>query len=735
MIKITTDFETRSRANLKKTGAWEYSKCPSTIASCLSFKSNKKNQTHLFNFHQMQKPWADFPLQFRQYWVGAINDPEVVFSAHNAFFEQSIYRNVLMARFGWPLIPYTKWRCTAAKAASCAIPRNLQDAGAVMKTAVQKDFEGHRIMLKLCKPTRAHTEWKKKFDKLVLIDAHDDVIDEWKNQEPPEFWTPETAPEDFKGQDRYCKIDVIAEEMLDEALPDLSPYMQELWFLDQKINMRGVAVDMPLVNKIAGIMKAEAKVMNKELDILTMGLVSSGNARNQILDFLSLEGIDMPDLKAKTVDDFLENGKTTGDAKKLLEIRRALSKASTAKYAKFQMCAASDGRVRDLFLFHGASTGRWSGKNIQPQNFPRGVIKDTGEAIEQIKDCSLEELKLLYGQNLMPLFSSVLRGMFIASPGHEMFVEDLNAIECRVLWWLAGYKDGLKMFHDGVDPYVQMASVIFKKPISEITPEERQVGKAAVLGCGYQMGFKKFIAAAWDVYRAKVTTEVAKISVAAYRELHYPVTELWENYQNACFFAIENPGRKYRVGPIRFFVEKSFLWVELPSGRRLAYKDPSVTWESTMVMAKDDDVIYASNMTIYRDAIAKGYKKQSEFKSKRLRYWAVNMKAKKEGCTIPKWTREASYGGKLAENITQAVSMDVLAHGMTLAENDGFNVLMHSHDELVSEATKGKFLTVDDGKGGRYCPRYREIMETTPAWAPGLPLKAGGWAGTRYKKG
>jgi len=722
-LKVTCDFETRSRHNLRKSTAYEYSKDPSTIVTCFAIKP-KNGAIIFFPFNLMQRPFKMLPERFQNLWIRWVLDGSVTFNAHNAFFEQCIYNNILVKRLGWPAIALRKWRCTAAKAAAVAIPRNLADAGAVMRLRMQKDFEGHRVMMKLCKPTAAHVKWKKQMDKYIDRANHE-AIEQWECEEPKEFYDPEDAPEDYQKLYDYCKKDVLSEEELDESLPDLSHDEQELWFIDQKINLRGVQVDMPLVNRIATIMREESRTMNKDLDILTMGLVSSGNARAQILDFLSLEGIEMPDLKAKTVDEFLANGKATGDAKKLLEIRRALSKASTAKYQKFQLCAASDGRVRDILLYSAASTRRWGGKNVQPQNFPRGVIKDVDEAIHRIETCDVEDLKLLYGKNLMPLFSSVLRGMFIASPGKELFVEDLNAIETRVLWWLAGHKKGLEMFATGEDPYRALAAAIFNKPILEVTDEERQVGKAAVLGCGYQMGFKKFITSAWDVYRARVTLEVAKIAVAEYRKVHFPVTELWANYERACIFAIENPGTRYRVGLVKFFVRNSFLWIELPSGGRIAYKDPSVEWSRTLVMTKGEDTIYCHRPEELRELLAQGYEKTNEFNSKKIRYFAVNQKAKKADCVIPKWTREATYGGKIVENVVQAVARDVLAHAIVKAEGAGFDVLMHSHDELVSEATIGTKKHED----------YKKIMQTAPPWAAGLPLKSGGWVGPRYKKG
>lgn len=727
LIKITKDFETQSECDLKKSGAFEYSMHPTTRVLCMAFKFPHYKNALLFKFEQMQKPYKSFSPEFRIIWERAIKEPQFIFSAHNSFFETCIYNNVLVRRLGWPTIPIEKRRCTAAKAAAMAIPRNLADAGAVMKLKVQKDYEGHRVMLKLCKPTSAWKQWNDVQNELKAgrrLGFKKQKIAE--KEEPLKFWTPETAPHDFSVLYKYCMIDVESEEQLDNALPDLNPFEQKLWFIDQKINLRGIKVDMDVVNKISGIMEAENRTMNNELDILTMGLVSSGNARNAILDFLTVEGLEMPDLRAKTVDDFLANGKATGDAKKILEIRRALSKSSTAKYHTFQRRAKTDGRVRDLLLYHGASTGRWGGVGIQPQNFPRGIIKNIFEAIDRIKTCTVDELKLLYGENLMPLFSSVLRGMFVSTPGMEMHVQDWNAIECRITFWLAGHEEGLQMFRDGRDPYKEMAVDIYTKGLLDINDDERQVGKAAVLGCGFQMGEKKFITSAWDVYRARVTKEVSRIAVKAYRKKHYPVTEMWANYNDAAIQAVENPSKKYRVGKVKFYMEGNFLKIELPSTRKLAYAYPKIEMGTVVKMKeKDGEINYVSNVSDFKAALSRGAKKVDSFKSKRLTYMAVNHKAKKIDCEIPKWTREKTYGGKLTENIVQAVARDLLAAAIVRADKYRYDVLMHSHDEMVSEKAPNPM----NEKG------YKRIMEMLPAWAEGLPLKASGWMGDRYKKG
>lgn len=710
MTKITIDFETQSEVDLKKAGAFEYASSPSTRVMCLAFKPEGDRAAHLFDFATMQMNWKQLHVAFRTTWLKWVGDTTFVFTAHNAFFEQCIYEQVLVKRLGWPRIPVHKWRCTAAKAAAVAIPRNLADAGAVMRTHTQKDFEGHHIMMKLCKPTKAWTAWAKKG---------------YPTEEPTKWHTPENAPEDFRKLYHYCKIDVLSEEQLDRSLPDLNSFEQRLWEIDQKMNLRGIAVDMPLVNKIANIMATESRAMNKNLDALTMGLVSSGNARQAILDFLALEEIELPDLRAKTVDDFLANGKASGDAAKILKIRQALSKASTAKYKTFQLRAKTDGRVRDLLLYHAASTGRWGGKGIQPQNFPRGIIKDIFEAIERIKTCALDDLKMLYGENLMPLFSSVLRGMFIATKGQELFVEDYSAIECRVTWWLAGHEAGLDMFRAGIDPYRAMAAVIFKKSILEVTDEERQVGKAAVLGCGYQMGGKKFMTSAWDVYRAKVDLATAKIAVTAYRDEHWPVAEMWEAYENAAIAAVENPGKVAKVGRVRFQTHGRFLKIILPSGRCLSYCDPMVKSEIVYAYVVKGEANYTGSYDIFKAALKAGATEARPFDTKRLSYMATNHKAKKIDCVIPKWTREKTYGGKLTENIVQAVARDILAEAIVRADRANFNILMHSHDELVVEAPKGAHTE----------KKFRAIMEELPAWAEGLPLKSSGWMGDRYKKG
>lgn len=656
--RVTIDFESRSRANLKKTGAYKYALDPSTQPTCLAIKLHGQ-KPFLMPFGEINKHWKDLPTVFHLSWERLIREG-VLFSAHNAFFEQCIYNLILVARLGWPKIPPHLWRCTAAKAAACALPRSLEKAGAALKLLVQKDLNGRRIMLKLCKPRKDGA-----------------------------FWEPHEVPEDFAAQDRYCIQDTIVEEMVDDALPDLSPQEQELWFHDQLVNSRGIYVDLPVVKKIISMREKETAKMMKEADSLTTGFLENINSRNQILEYLATEGFELPNLQSKTVEEYLTNGRINGDAKRILEIRKALSKSSTKKYDAFLNRACQDRRVRDNLLFHGASTGRWGGLGVQPQNFPRGFIKDTDGAIEEIETYSTEDLKFLYGENLSPLFSSCLRGMFMATPGKKLFVADYSAVETRALWWLAGDEKGLDSFRRGLDVYRVQAAEVYESTYVEIEDPspERQLGKALILACGFGMGPEKFVETCHIIHNLPIDAELGAKAVKAFRESHASVTKFWKSLNDAAIYAVDNPGKRARAAKIVFVVEGKFLCMIIPSGRKLRYAYPTVDWTVT--------------------------KWGSSVRS--LVYWAVNPKSKK-------WNEERTYGGKLAENATQAVARDLLAESLLTAEAKGYEVLMHSHDEIVSEAVHG---SVDE---------FEKIMETLPSWAKGLPLKAKGWTGPRYKK-
>lgn len=692
--RVTFDFETRSACDLKRAGAYQYSLDPSTQPTCMAFKMRGNAKIYFLDFKMINTPWKNLPEGVRTLWERFI-DRRYEFAAHNAFFETVIYKNILVKRYGWPDIPFTSFRCTAAKAAACALPRSLEGAGAALKLSTQKDRRGYAAMMATCKPTKAWNNWKtlqadhqagKRLSAKKLIQLF--------NPEPPKFLEPEMNPVTWATLYEYCKIDVKTEELLDITLPDLTPNEQQVWFLNQKLNWRGIRIDIPVARKIVGIMLGESKSKLKELDSLTMGLVTKAGARASILEFLKLEGVELPDIRAKTVEDALKDDGLSGDMRRLLEIRKALSKTSTKKYQGMLDRAGDDHRVRDLLLYHGASTGRDSGTGVQFQNLPRPLIPQT--SIDTILELLQEPtpdvawLKVLYGDNLSIAFSALLRGMLIPSQGCELFVADFAKIEVAVLWWLSDNKPGLWILNSGLDPYKYMAAANTGKRYEDISDdgEDRQLGKAQILGAGFGMGWEKFKATAHDLYRLTLTETQSREAIDRYRKVNSAVTQLWKDYEQAAIFAIEE-NKSITVGKCKFFCCDQFLWVMLPSGRRLAYREPQISWRETDY----------------------GPRKTVEFLGL--------------GLTKRELKLERTWGGTLTENIVQAVARDLMARAIIKLDQAGYQVLLTVHDEIICEVKQGK----------RDLEEFRSIMVSTPEWADSsLPLDAKAWAGGRYRK-
>lgn len=701
------DFETRSRVELTSkggrmgSGAYKYSLDPSTRPTCLAFKEHGNAKVYFLDFKMVNTPWRQLPPALKLKWIGYIRDG-FEFSGHNAFFETCIYKNILVRRYGWPDIPFTRFRCTAAKAAACALPRNLEGAGAAMDLRIQKDKRGYVAMMATCKPTRRFNDWTKARAEIAAgkrVGPRKLKLAE--TPEPPVFLEPDADPVMWDTLYTYCKIDVLAEEQLDDSLPDLIPTEQEIWLLNQKLNWRGLRIDIPTVKKITAILESESKTRLKELDTLTMGLVTKPGARKSILEFLALEGIELPDIKATTVDDVLKAGKLSPDMRRLLEIRKELSKTSTRKYQGFLVRADADEHVRDILLYHGASTGRDTGVGVQPHNFPRGVIKVDRDrpyaAVENVIECDVEMLKLLYGDSLPVLFSSILRNMILPDEGMELFVADFSKIEVAVLWWLAGNTEGLEILRQGKDPYIYQAAKNMNKTYEEIelavkngetwAEDARQLGKAQILGCGFGMGWEKFLTDAWDRYRLKLVEEESRAAVSNYREKNAAVPQLWKDYERAVIMAVED-NVTVEIGRCKFFTRKGFLCISLPSGRRLSYRNPEIIWRETEYGPR-----------------------------KAIQFWAVNSKTKK-------WGPERTWGGTLAENITQATARDLMMPAMVRLEKARYQALLMVHDEGLCQRKTGKG-SVEE---------FRRIMCEAPKWGKDIPIDAKGWKGPRYRK-
>lgn len=711
MKRITFDFETRAWIDLKSVGAYKYSLHPLTQPTCLAFKVRGNATVYFLDFEVVNRSWKKLPKELRDLWLSFIEEG-YEFAAHNAFFERCIYQNILVKRYGWPKLPPSRYRCTAAKAAACAIPRGLEGAGEALGLSIQKDKRGYNAMMATCKPTRGWTAWTKAKEDLangVNIGPKKRAL--VAQPEPPMFLEPGAAPEVWRTLYTYCKIDVRAEEALDIALPDLIPLEQKVWHLNQKLNWRGITVDLPTVRKIYTMLDTESREKREQLDRLTMGLVKSPHAIRSILEFLELDGVELPNLQKKTIEDQLDGFMLSPDMRTLLEIRKALSMVSTRKYKAFLDRADEHGRIRDLVLYHGASTGRDGGTGINIYNFPRGLLKFSHErpyaAVENVASCGYELLKILYGGSLGVLFSSILRNMIVAWPGYELFVADFSKIELVILWWLADNVPGLEILKAKLDPYRYQAAANTGKDYAEIGKEsdERQLGKAQILGCGFRMGWKKFQMTAWTMYRLKLTSRQSLNAVKSYREANPAVVQLWDLYEDAAIEAVES-GKKVSAGKCEFEVRGRFLWVKLPSGRSLAYLEPSITMRTITYTALEQDQ-RGNDIEVERVGREK----------KTLSFLGLD-KSKK------KMQTEFSHGGIITENIVQAAARDVMMERLLVLEDRGYKVLLSVYDEGVCQRPIG------EGSVGE----FTRLMCEPPAWGLDIPLEANGWAGPRYRK-
>lgn len=670
-VYCVLDYETFSEADLKKVGGYEYSMHPSTEVMCAAWRVGTRSElAEQLKLGTKAKFWAprwNHDKRIERNGIDILTtlaDPNIIKVAHNAMFEQVITLNVLLRHFPivrkTPIINPAHWLCTATLAASHALPRKLENACAVMKLPIQKDMGGHKIMLKMCKP--------RKPTKNNPATRHND-------------------PTDFKKLVKYCIVDVDAETHLFLKMPPLSVSEREVWILDQKINLRGFLVDRVLVIKILGMIKEEISALNVKLKKITNKQVETGGQVKEILKWVKAYGCFLPDLTADTILDALENDLATGKVKEVLKIRQMVSKTSTAKYKAFELRTRTDSRLRDALLYWAASTGRWGGKGVQPQNFPRGSFEDTSFLAEMCLTENLEMIRLLFGEP-MEVFSSILRNMIISSENRDLFVSDYAGIETRLLFWMAGHLKGIEAFKQKRDLYKEMACVIYNTSLGSIKKLMRQVGKQTILGCGFAMGPIKFIATCAK-YRIKVDEKTAKKAVKAYRTTHKQVPQMWKNIEKAAISAVLNPRKRYKANKTIWFIQKEFLYCELPSGRLLAYYGPEIKYVKTPWGEK----------------------------APKLYHWGV------DGITR-KWNFSGTYGGKLTENVVQATARDVTSEAILRIEKAGYDVLFHVHDEIIGEADKGK-KTIEE---------FNALMEQIPEWAQGAPIDVEGWKGKRYKK-
>ena len=641
---LEMDIETFSDVDLIKCGVYAYADSPAfeVLLFAYSFDGGETRVIDLAQGEELPGEVAE-----------AVFDGSVVKTAFNANFE----RTCLSKHFG-RYLPPESWHCSAVQAAVLALPRSLEDVGAVLGLDEQKMKEGRELIRYFCvpcKPTKANGGRRRN------LPCH--------------------APEKWELFKTYCMRDVDVEKAIRRKLYKfpIPEGEMELYRLDQRINDRGVLVDMGLVRQAVVCERLHKEVVTRRAYELT-GL-ENPNSVAQLKGWLGENGVEAESLSKKAVSEMI--GESDGEVEELLRLRLLMAKTSVKKYEAMERSVCSDGRVHGLLQFYGANrTGRWAGRLVQVQNLPQNHIEDLELARRLVREGRFEDVEMLY-DSTPKVLSELIRTAFVPEPGCRFVVADFSAIEARVLAWLAGERWRLEVFSSHGKIYEASASAMFHVPIEEVTKGStlRQKGKIAELGLGY--GGAAGALVSMGALDMGLSEDDLPPLVAAWRRANPHITQFWWDVDKAAVEAVTKRA-KTRAGRIGFEYRSGILFVMLPSGRKLAYVKPRM---------------------------------------------AVN-KFGREGLTYEgilenkKWGRIETYGPKLVENIVQGTARDLLAEAMLRVERKGYPIVMHCHDEIIAEVPEGM------GSVEEMCG----VMAVRPSWAEGLPLRADGYECPFYQK-
>lgn len=650
MTILSVDFETRSVADLKTAGLYVYAAHKTTDVWCMAYAFGDEEP-------QLWKMGDPLPEAVARHVEtgGAL-------AAYNANFERVIWAQIMGPRYGWPVPKLEQWFCTMARACAMALPPSLEGAAAAAGLDTQKDMEGHRIMMQMCRPRAEH---------------------------PLLWWD---APEKKERLYRYCVNDVVVERALAKRLRPLSPYEQNVYWLDQRVNDRGITVDANLCLAAREVVQKATDRLDTKMRAATQGEVASCSAVAQIKTWVLKQGVECASLAKESVTDLLD-GELPDAVRKVLELRREAAKTSTAKLNSILLRMNADGRLRGNLFYHGAGTGRWAARGAQLHNLPQPKEERLDIACRALLTKSERYIDALLGPPLS-VVSDCIRPMFVAARGYDLLAVDWSAIEARVNAWLAGQEDLVALFAQGGKVYETMAAKIYKTTVDDIVARgkgcrERKLGKACVLGGGFGMGATKFRATVKKQENIVIDAEEADAIIGAYREQNYKIVAFWRGLEAAAKTAILNPGTAYSFRGISYKTSGSFLLCRLRSGRIIVYPYPKIAPKDTPWGEKRDSI----------------------------RYMAYDSMTKK-------WAEDWTYGGKLCENVVQATARDIMAAAMLRADAAGYKVLLTVHDEIVVEVPRG----------WGSLKEFEDLCLAELDWAKGCPLAVEGWRGREYRK-
>lgn len=654
---VHLDFETRSAVDLRKVGAQRYAMDPSTEVICATIRvGNGKLQR-----------WNP-------------GDPEIEIAgatllAHNAAFERAIWNHTLK----WRPLGIGEQDCTMARGLAHGLPASLEQLGKALGAPIQKDKDGHRLMLKMCRPRRV---------------GDDGSVEWWDGQE---------------DRDRlalYCDRDVEAECAIDDRLPALSERERRVWILDQRINDRGVALDVPAV-RAALLAVAEAKRRaDRRIWKLTNGAIDKVTQAKKIVDWINAQGVPCESVAEGEHEELIVGAEVFAlpDVEAVVRLRAATAKAFKYEAMLNQLCP--DGRVRGSLGYHGTVQGRWAGRGVQFQNMKRvETDEDSADvvlAVSVIKngfspEAMTDRLELLFGEPLN-ILSLCTRSMVVAGPDQRLIGGDYKNIEGRINAWLAGQADKLnafRLYDQGLGPdlyKVTAGGIIGCAPEAVTRAQRQEQGKVPELACGYQGGlgaFKKMGAK----YGVRLSDPQIRTIVSGWRETNPMIVDSWRILQDAAIEAVGARGCVVSVlgDRIRYAADAKFLYCKLPSGRVIHYPFPKLAWTSKTIKVDGDEITFNRNTVSYLSA--KGF-------------------------------REDLYGGSQCAHVVSGIARDKMVEGMFAVEAAGYPIVLTIHDELLAERSIGEG-SVEE---------FEALLLEDTDWLAGCPISASTWEGPRYVK-
>lgn len=649
MKHLHIDIETFCAIDLTKVGVYRYAEDPTFKIILFAYAWDNAEPT-VIDTYDDDFPGESIPLEIWQ----ALTDPNVLKIAHNANFE-----TVCISTFYGLTLDPAQWFCTQIGAAYLGLPLSLDKIGQVLKLSQQKDAKGKALITFFslpCKPTKKNGG--------RTINRPEDDPEKWELFKDYNAQDVRTEGEIFKYLERF------------EPVPDIE---WKYWQQDQAINARGVAIDTELIE--SAIEANDAFLADVHAELIQITGVSNPNSLPQLKSWLE-DQLSEPvkSLSKENLRDWLDSEFVPAQVKRVFELRQLGSKTSVSKYTAMLNYKCADGRIRGLVQFYGANrTGRFAGRGVQVQNLKKTIGKGLATAREAVRKGVAD---LLY-DDVADVISKLVRTAIISGPGKSLISSDFSAIEARVIAWLAGEDWVLEVFNSHGKLYEATASKMFGVPLDMISKgsDLRQKGKVASLALGYQGASGALVQ--MGALRQGLTEAELPAIVKAWRSANPNIVKLWKECEQAAKHVITKRSTYLLRKPytsIKFHYEKGYLFITLPSGRRLSYYG-------------------------------------AEVKDGKLRYYGMDQVKKT-------WSKIDTYGGSLVENIVQAIARDCLVDTMYRLKE--FNIVMHVHDEIVLDEVTSK--------AAQTLEQVNNVMAVSPSWAKGLPLSGDGYISQFYKK-